>query len=123
MDQTQATNAEFKETLRRMRELFDHSVVHIYGYVETNGDEKFFRVSIANQPVVLPRGKDPLPADAVSINIWGDVVSSSVTLNNSKYNCLFVVQAVATMLTIIGYEVYVNDKVFDPEEGVEWRAM
>jgi hypothetical protein len=126
---TQKVSKDFKATLKKMEKLFSYGVLYLYGYIDKDvvhtTEESFYRVSVCNQPLSLPKMTDvPLPEGAICSNLWGDPTASPTNSGfNAKYNCAFFLTSFATVLTILGFEVYVNDRQFDPEEGIEWRKL
>lgn len=120
-------NKNLKEALKKMELLFSHSVIYLYGYITESyvvgDDERFYRISACNQVLELPKKELVFPEDCLCIHLWGDSTASPVKTTNSKYNCAFFLTAYATTLTILGFEVYVNDQPFNPEESINWRKL
>lgn len=117
-----------------MEKLFAHTEVYLYAYVDTSTPRSpsgtsgwptvvqkvdYWRISITSHPMKFPRKKEPLPEDVFGFNIWGREDYSQARSPNSLASCSAFMDSLATIFTISGYNVYCNDKEFDPVDGMD----
>lgn len=130
MTDNESRSSDFSEVLKELKKLFSHNTICFYLYHDCPNTvdpcakaAPFYRISAANMEVKLPRAKNTqFPEGSIVVNIWGDNSCSAVSLE-SLYTALYTLNSMASILTVIGYDIYVNDRIYDPMHPLDRCKM
>lgn len=116
---------DYSEALKKITTLLHFQVVYLYLYVDQNdGAMQYYRVAVTNQQVSLPRPKDkPEIENYLGFNLWGGVGYSRKAYTGARLSALNTLSAFATILSMLGYEVFVNNRLYDPLEKIKWDEL
>jgi len=115
---------DYSLAIEKLQGLLSSPDIFLYAYVAGDKEQlykMFYRISATDQKAKF-KVKDNGPVDiewaedSLAVNLWGDAIGSSLELENSAYNCTWTLNSIATILTLLGIEVYVNNECYVPLE-------
>ncbi len=112
-----APSTELNNLLREMSSFFKSGMkLHIIFYTDQH-PKPHWRIAIASEHISLPRPKAGTSPEIKAYNIWGSPSFSGTDRKNSEFACMESAMMLANILTLVGYDVCVNNEEFDPSEA------
>lgn len=111
-----APSAELNNLLKEMSTFFKSGMkLHLITYIDQH-PKPHWRIAVASEHITLPRKNAGSNADVKAYNVWGNQSFSGTDRKNSEYACTESVMMLANILTLIGYDICVNNEEFNPSE-------
>tara|TARA_B100001778_G_scaffold334984_1_gene350335 strand:- start:15883 stop:16263 length:381 start_codon:yes stop_codon:yes gene_type:complete len=119
---TMTEQIEISEIIQTLNDIVEKGTVYIYRTTlsdEASNGEMYRGIVLCKKKTdSIPGAYEGGEFPGDSILVWGNPMGSNVDFPNIEFIAKMTCMTIATLLTLQGIEVYVQNKLFVPEKGV-----
>ena len=111
---------EIETVISDLNTLMNKTALYIYrvSLTDEEADTKYRCIVISDTPSdIIPDHNSEHQFEGNSVLVWGDPVGSNTEIPNIEFIAKMTCVSLATLLTLNGVEVFLQNELFAPERG------